>query len=395
MWWKDSGSTWHNAEIEAVDISATKCATRGQKIVTGLPTSNHDHGVSKIAFLPDGTMLFSVGATTNAGVAGAQLGGTDESPLSGAIVGAPYLKEGFNGHVKYSNYNDLKTTDVTSGDVYVYAAGFRNSFGLIRSPISGLVYATDNGANEGFGPASTSCSSQGSDPNVQDSLFVVDQGSYYGHANRNRGRYDGRQCAWRGEGTSSAMASMVSSTSGIMQYTGNAFGGQLKGNLFLSKMAWMGMPGKTFRTQLNGDGRSVAAGPFEIWGDSGLSIIQGKHGDIVMPKLKEKKVMVLLPDEGSGANSGSRFLRGPAVLSVHPPRGKREGGTELLITGRNFDIFSTVHIGGAECLDVKISGSTVLRCRAPARAQHGGVAVVVTNRGLSSPVYGIDFTYEG
>jgi IPT/TIG domain/Glucose / Sorbosone dehydrogenase len=356
--------------------------------------SNHDHGVSVFSFLDDGTMLVSVGAVTNAGVPAPGMGGSQETPLSAAIIQARYLEPGFNGQVMYSKWNesDQVTADQIGGDVSVYAAGLRSCFGISRS-LKGVLYATDNGANTGFGPMSTSCSTSGEEPNVPDSLYVINKGNYYGHPNRNRARYDERQCAWHGNGSTPSIAHMTSSTNGVLAYSGNAFGGQLKNTLFLTKMAWFGQPGKTLRADLSIDGKSITDGPYEIWGDSGLSLVQGAAGELVMPQLKSKRVLVLVPEDGAAAGS-VRMASGPEVHYVHPPRGHASGGVDVLVTGRGFEDVVSVRLGEAACTDVRVLSETMLRCRTPAGV--GSVTMsVTTSSGLASSSTGIDFAYAG
>lgn len=358
--------------------------------------SNHDHGVSVFAFLDDGSMLVSVGAATNAGVPGPEMGGSQESPLSAAILRADYLKPGYNGTILYNKWNekDLATTKQTGGDVSVYSSGLRSCFGMTRS-LKGTIFATDNGANTGFGPSSTSCTTEGTEPNVPDSLFVIEKGNYYGHANRNRGREDKRQCVWRGNGTTSAIAQMTSSTNGVVAYTGNAFGGKLNNTLFLTKMAWFGQPGKVLRVDLADDGQSIVDGPYEIWGDSGLSLVQGAAGELVMPQLKKKRVMVLVPEVNkNNAKDSVKMTSGPEVHFVHPPRGHRGGGADVLVTGERLDAVVSVRFGSNACNDVRILSATQLRCRIPPGI--GSVAVSVeSSSGFVSRSTGIDFAYAG
>lgn len=396
MWYRDSGSVWHSSHVEFVNIDGDGCVSRGGVIISGLPMSNHDHGVSSMSFLDDGTLLVSVGATTNAGIPGNKMGNTPESPLSGAIVQARYLDKGFNGHIKYSLYEeaDINNTEVTSGDVSVYAAGLRSCFGLSMS-LNGILYATDNGANSGFGAKSTSCSSEENDPEVKDSLYVINSGNYYGHANRNRGRKDSKQCVWRGEGTTPAIAEMESSTNGVLFYTSDAFGGQLRGNIFLTKMAWMGQPGKTMRVEMSEDGRSIAAGPYEIWGDSGLSIAQGPGGQLFMPQLKKRRVLVLAPNENEMRSSVRASSLAPEVHVVHPSRGNVMGGMEVLISGKRFETGQSVSIGDAPCRTVNVLSSTQIRCKVPSSRRIGAVDVVVSSNGEFSVISGPLFAYAG
>lgn len=401
MWYRDAGSVWHSSQVEFVNIEKKSgCVSKGGVLISGLPMSNLDHGVLAMSFLDDGTLLVSVGAATNAGVPGKKMGGTMESPLSGSVVQAKYLVPGFDGAIKYSLYKEgeLGRTKVVSGDVSVYAAGFRSCFGLERST-AGVVYATENGANIGFGPKSTSCSASGGMGNVKDSLYLLEAGNYYGHANRNRGRKDKRQCVWRGKGTTAAIAEMESSTNGLLSYTGDAFGGQMRNDLFLTKLAWFGQRGRTLRVELSKDGRSVVKGPYEIWGDSGLSIVQGPSGELFMPQLKKKRVMVLVPKKKKGATGGVArlFLFGstPEVHTVHPNRGNIAGGTNILVTGARFSAGLSVKVSGTSCTDLRILSTWLLRCKVPASQRRGAVDVIVIGTTGSSFSVEPNFVYAG
>jgi glucose/arabinose dehydrogenase len=409
QYWKAKGGVWYNGAVEFVNIEpagSSKCVTRGETLISGLPVSNHDHGVNRISFIDGGAnMLISIGGTTNAGVSnpGDKLGGVLESPLSGAIVlASSYLSAGFDGNIKYDQVNDPGTANVVSGDVSVYAPGLRNSFGLLADPLSGRIYATDNGANDGFGVASTSCTTAGENAQDGDSLFLIGKGNYYGHPNRNRGRNDARQCVYKGKDSQATLAKLRSSTNGIMSYTANTFGGKLKGSLILTRFAFDG-PGETFRVELDGNGK-VAAGPYVIWDDSGLSVIQGQFGELVMPQLKNQNVLVLLPDDGTGgastggagvATSGrmSGDQDGHVVSSIQPMFGSTHGGTDLHIYGRNFEVGATVRVGGAECGNVRYVSSNSLSCTTPAGTLGHRHSITVTLNGLTSIAYGADFVY--
>lgn len=384
------GERWDNAKVEAVDIGADGCPVRGPTIVSGLPVSNHDHGTNKVAFLPDGRMLITVGSFTNAGVSkpGDGIGGVPENPLSGSIVVADYLRSGFNGEVMYDQYEDPGTSLIVSGDVQVYAAGLRNSFGIVLHS-NGNVYATDNGANTGFGATSLSCTTEGPDPESRDELIRVVKDAYYGHPNRNRARFDPRQCTYRspstpsGDGYTAPIGQMDSSTNGIMEYRANTFNAALKGDLLMSKVAF-GANGRLWRAELNGPGTALKASPYELFDQSGVSITMGLYGELVMPQLKKYRVLALRPDQA-----------GPAtveLISVHPQRGPASGGNELFITGHFLNSPDLVIlVGGQPCTNIADIQYQHVRCIAPPGT--GKVSVIATAGGASSTSYGHEYEY--
>ena len=53
-----------------------------EPLLTGLPVSNHDHGVNGLAFDDQGDLYIAIGGNTNAGIAHGPIGGLPESPLS-------------------------------------------------------------------------------------------------------------------------------------------------------------------------------------------------------------------------------------------------------------------------------------------------------------------------
>lgn len=181
---------------------------------------------------------------------------------------------------------------------------------------------------------------------------------------------------------------MESSTTGIVEYTGNIAG--FKGNLFLTKLALGSSTGKVFRVELDGNG-NVAKGPYEFWGESGLSVVQGQYGELVMPQLRKSRVVVLsLQTPASGASV--RTMRTPAVHHVHPKHVHKDGG-ELLISGSFFDVHAKVLVNGRPCLNVRDVTPSTLRCTAPLGT--GTATVSVSIDGISSISHGLDFTYVG
>lgn len=383
-------SRWDNGRVEAVTLASNGCPVRGPTIISGLPVSNHDHGVNAIAFLADGRMLVSIGSFSNAGASkpGDRLGGFPENPLSASVVVADYLARGFDGNVKYDQYHRPGSSVIVSGDVKTYAVGIRNCFGMVRHS-NGEVYATDNGPNKGFGPQSVTCSSTGSEPATGDKLLRLIQGAYYGHPNRNRGRKNGIECRYRsieepsGNGYVQAIGTVRSSTDGIIEYRANTFRAGMKGDLILSKIAFRSR-GIIWRAQLNADGKSIRSDPFQLFDDSGLSLTMGLYGELIMPQLRRNRVLTLRPNQ-----SASRTVE---VINVHPQRGLSSGGTDLLITGSFLNLRDVVIlVGGKVCSNIRNASFDQLRCTSP--AGRGKVSVVAIAEGVSSTSYGHEFEY--
>lgn len=322
-------------------------------LITGLPVSNHDHAINGIAFDNNGDLLISVGSMTNAGVQAFNSGNLPESPLSAAVLKARLSKPGFDGAVHYvetagglpnddQRYGDL--VDVAPGsDVEVHAAGLRNAYGLVFTTKSRL-YATDNGPNIGFGPASTGAYTQSTDPYDDDELDLVEWGNYYGSPNRNRGRTDDRQNVYyKGLGgppsIPNTLFQMISwlppSCDGIDEYRSNAFEGQLRGALIVQEFQ-----NKLRRVTLKADGRGTTGQAVIDPLTSALGCVTGPGGSIIALDYEHAEVEILEADDLS-----------PLTFVVHdifPWRAPASGGTPFVISGRGFGTLgtTTVTIGG-------------------------------------------------
>ncbi|MGB2695133.1 MAG: PQQ-dependent sugar dehydrogenase [Dehalococcoidia bacterium] len=229
-------------------------------IITGLPVSPREHATNGLAFDGQGRLYIAQGSATNAGVTGAQ--GRSESPLSGAVLVADIDDPAFDGAIQYDPPGPPSvTTEQVSGDVRVFASGFRNPYDLVVHS-NGRIYATDNGPNRSPIQA-LDCETDGPpDPTAPDELNLVLDGHYYGHANRNRGRSDPRQCTYAipldaSAGATPPIALLGYSTSadGLVEYTADAFGGRMRGDLIYVEWA----QGRVWRVQLSSDGTSVVA----------------------------------------------------------------------------------------------------------------------------------------
>ncbi|KAI0564537.1 Soluble quinoprotein glucose/sorbosone dehydrogenase [Gracilaria domingensis] len=370
------GFLWANGQVSMLKpgYNGQCLGTVGDPIITGLPVSNHDHGVNGLLFDDNGMLHIQVGGATNAGASANTVGGIEESPLSGASLMAPVNQVGFDGHVKYDSEIPAEARQI-SGDVEIYAPGWRNSYELTLHS-NGFMYATDNGANPEFGNRSTSCteSVQVSSYLSDDKLAKLLKGKFGGHANRNRGRDDPIQCIWRSpfdDATNNynpPIATFESSTDGIIEYTANIFDRQLKGDLLASKFSSNDAidNGRVYRVQLdkNGDAKEVDS----LYEGSGLSIAMSPWGDLIMPKLYEGRIMVLKADY--------ERRRDAEMIAVTPFRGGKNGGNTVLITGWGFDEDVTALFDGRPCLNVSERGPESFKCVVP--EGEGGKSVAVT-----------------
>ncbi|HKX45073.1 MAG TPA: hypothetical protein VJP77_00010, partial [Planctomycetota bacterium] len=320
-------------------------------LLTGLPTSNHDHAVNALEFDHEGDLLVLVGSNTNAGVAHPNSGDLPESPLSAALLRAETSRPDFQGAVQYvlseggapsADQVQGEQVDVAPGaHVSVYAAGLRNAFDIVLHT-NGRLYATDNGPNVGYGGASTGPDTEGPDPFAQDELLLVEPGRYYGAANRNRGRHDPRENAWRSSAEATEpgvyagpIAILPSSTNGLAEYRSAVFGGQLRGDLVVQKWA-----NTARRIDLSPDGRKVlSVQPIGPW-TGGLSLEFGSGGALLVTDYGNKRTKVLVPND----------VTPPAlrVLDVTPWRGLAAGGQRFVLAGVGFGTLAntTVTFGG-------------------------------------------------
>ncbi|HEX6886145.1 MAG TPA: IPT/TIG domain-containing protein [Planctomycetota bacterium] len=340
-------------------------------LVTGLPVSNNSHGINGMAFDDNGDLLVSVGSMTNAGVQHVGLGGLPESPLSAAVLKVRLSRPGFVGAVRYvETETGLPNDDQRSGervdvvpgvDVEVHAPGFRNAFDLVYTT-RGRLYATDNGPNVGYGPASTGPDSTAPDPMDTDELDLVERGNYYGLPNRARGRSDPRQNVYHGssEGPPSLpdtlfqmIAALPSSCDGIDEYRADTFAGQMRGELIVQKYL-----GRLLRLRLGPDGRVLERLTLVDPTTRGLGCVVGPGGALVSLDHDAAQVEVLVPSEEPA---------GLVVLDVFPWRAPAVGGAPFLVTGHGFGTLAdtTVRIGGRPAELTAVTGRSI-RGRVPA-----------------------------
>lgn len=308
-------------------------------VVTGLPSSNHDHLINGIEFDNNGDLLICVGGNTNAGVKHPNSGDLVESPLSAAILKAETSRPDFDGAITHvlsadgvtptDDQRDGEICDVAGGHVTVQAHGVRNAYDIAYTT-SGRLYAADNGPNNGFGAASTGPSSETSDPGDLDELLLIEYGNYYGSANRSRGRTDPRQDIYRGTSEpdipgvfTQALATLPSSTDGLVEYRAQTFQGQMRGDLLAQK--WGGF---LKRLELSDDGRSVVAQSDITTFTGALDVEVGPGGAILAMSDGSNNLKVLVPDDLSAT--------GLVVQDVTPWRAPATGGQLFVLGGVGF-----------------------------------------------------------
>ncbi|MEM8720692.1 MAG: carbohydrate-binding domain-containing protein [Cyanobacteria bacterium P01_G01_bin.39] len=345
-------------------------------VVDNIGISNHDHGVNGLAFDENGDLLITNGSNTNAGIADDRIGGIDESPFTAAIIKAEITKPGFNGNIQYQLPADWVApeglqipnpeesqgfggiVDVAPGvDVSVYASGLRNPYDLVFAT-NGIIYATENGANGGFGAESTGADTQkpfDSGRTIFDELNIIEEGNYYGQPNRNRGQDDPRQNIYHYFDEPSTadytapIADFTSSTNGIIEYRSNTFGGQLKGNLIAQR--WNGV---LYNVELSEDGSDVtniSTLEVDVTNDQGqtetknllegLDVITGPGGALISLDHSDSAVYVTTPVDDSVTNM--------VAYDISDWRAPATGGGQFTIGGTNFSgvlADTTVEIGG-------------------------------------------------
>ena len=70
-----------------------------EPIAVNLPVSNHDHSINGSQFNDNGDLFVLSGGNTNAGIPHCNLGGTDESPFTTALLRLRLSQPDFNGNV--------------------------------------------------------------------------------------------------------------------------------------------------------------------------------------------------------------------------------------------------------------------------------------------------------
>ena len=237
-------------------------------MVIGLPRSAKDHMTNSLAFGPDGALYVTQGSTTASGAPDPTWYNRNEHLLSAALLRLDLTRltapidvttESTDGGVLANPYDPA----APGAPLTLYGVGIRNAYDLVWHS-NGHLYAPANGTAAG---GNTPGSPVGVTPRVpplisiptqDDYLFDVVLAGYYGHPNPTRGQYvlnggnptagvdldevaagDGGvgypvgvlpDRAWKG---SIYNFSRNRSPDGALESKGPAFGGALKGYLFV------------------------------------------------------------------------------------------------------------------------------------------------------------------
>jgi glucose/arabinose dehydrogenase len=310
-------------------------------LVSGLPVSNHDHSINGLEFDGNGDLLIASGGNTNAGVAWDLIGGIPESPLSGGILKAFTSRPSFNGLVQLRNrVTNLPVDDqrfaedavlAPGVDIEVFAPGMRNPFDLLVHT-SGAIYATDNGPNVNYGPASLGQNLQGAHPAHPDELLLIERGNYYGHPNRSRSQDDPRQSVYHDDLVPSIpheftqkIAHLDSSTNGIEEYRATAFNSQIRGQLVVMKL---GGPIRMFALTPDVRGVIQPNGAVLAPYSGGLDVAVAPGGAIFSIDYAAGQVRVQEPVDVAAV--------GLTPYDVFPARGLTTGGVPFILGGSGF-----------------------------------------------------------
>ncbi|MCB0339287.1 MAG: IPT/TIG domain-containing protein, partial [Bdellovibrionales bacterium] len=204
----------------------------------------------------------------------------------------------------------------------------------------GGLYGTDNGANEGFGDASISSTQTIPAQNVEDEVVRLFDGHYYGHPNRNRGRYFTRENTYHfptdspEEGLyTSPLALVTSSSNGIDQYRATTFDSALRSNLLVQK--WNG---PLFNLKLSPNGLSVVDVGILSNFILALDILASPGGSLVHLSYTGNSLLIRHPNDAT--------TKPMQAYDIFPWRGK--AGYPFVIGGFGF--------GNIENTSVKIGG---------------------------------------
>jgi len=249
-----------------VDSTKPGLVATAQDMVTGLPRSAKDHMTNSLAFGPDGALYITQGSMNAAGAPDSAWYNRSEHLLSSAVLRVDLSRLTAPVSVQTEGLTTGTPYDPTApgAPVTLYGIGLRNAYDLVWHT-NGHLYCPTNGTAAG---ANTPGSPTGVTPPVpallsiptqDDYLFDVVPGGYYGHPNPTRGQYvlnggnptsgidpdevaatpDGGvgyqvgvlpDKAWKG---SVYNFSRNRSPDGALESKGPAFGGALRGYLFV------------------------------------------------------------------------------------------------------------------------------------------------------------------
>ena len=303
-----------------------------EDVITGLPTSEPylNHMTNGIAFDSAGQLFIAQGSSSNTGLAAP--GGVQtywpETPLSAAILVADIHAPGFTGTITYDPAGPPAddNVDKTGGDVDVFAAGLRNPYDLVLHS-NGRIYAADNGPMGGsvMGLTSLDCDQDGGSVNQSDELNLIAQGNYYGFPNRNRGRADPRQCVYQPPSQPStadftapiAVLPAHCSCDGIAEYTSDAFGGAMQGDLIFAQ--FQTTPRAIWRGVLSDDGADVTLSTLASGFSMPLDVTVSPTGIIYIAEYSGNSIAYLEPPSVTPAPTATAGTSVTPTATPTPP----------------------------------------------------------------------------
>ena len=269
--------------------------TGDEDLVVGMPRSRENHSINGLAFGPDGWLYISLPGHTNFGQPSTFFSMLPEYYLSAAVV---RLRMDALGSValplNVEGVDSAADMVPFAGLLELFATGYRNGYDLVWHS-NGRLYLNDNAGNGGLGSTPSSaegCNTPSINPTgVKDTLHIVTPGAYGGHPAPIRG-----ECVLN-DGTAYSPPltphshysppilgyTNGASTNGIVEYTSNAFNGQLRGNLISATYAGNKNVRRVILNQ-SGDGvvgeinLGAFAGPLDVTTDASGIIYIGEHG---------------------------------------------------------------------------------------------------------------------
>ncbi|MDX6555472.1 MAG: hypothetical protein QOD86_1667 [Miltoncostaeaceae bacterium] len=236
-------------------------------LIKGLPRSGENHGPNGMDWGPDGWLYVSLGGNTNNGAQSEEFSYFPETPLSASIIrvnpaaitstidaskGSRFFFTSPPAET-YTLAGNASDNGTVPGKLELYATGFRNGYDLLWHT-DGKLYTAENESNTGYGTspgAADGCPgfTAVDQPTTADEFFLVHAGQYHGHPNPSRG-----ECEPSGGVKPIATFSVSSSSTGVEEYTSNAFGNLLKGQVLVTNYA---QGDNIVRLKLNDDGTAV------------------------------------------------------------------------------------------------------------------------------------------
>ena len=219
------------------------------------------------------------------------------------------------------------------------------------------------------------------DQTTQDKILYVEKGKFYGHPNKKRAEYlkDLRQCVWRSPSSETSnvyqrpLLYAHSALVGMMEYTGNQFGGQLRGNLMT---VYYEAQNGTTRLILSENGTTVS--PFAPnlipmgFGSNAIDMTQAPNGNLIEVRYTKNELHYIRPVEPV-----TSLL---VVNTVFPTRGLNGGNMSISIYGENLNRngpIVEVKVGSSNCGQVNVVSSKQVDCITP--GGFGTNDIVVTN----------------